>query len=64
MEERIMEKVYEGWQLRVMEEQEELVDKIIKLGKYLDDNYDDLLCIQLSVMKLYSNVLKSRIDKF
>ena len=59
-----MEKVYEDWQLRVIEEQEELVDKILKLKGYLNENYDDLLCIQLSIMKSYSNVLKSRIDKF
>jgi hypothetical protein len=59
-----MEKEYQTWQLRVIEEQTDLVDKITKLQKYLDSNYDELLCIQLPIMKSYSTVLKARIDKF
>ena len=57
---------YEDWQLRVMDEAEELEDKMIKLENYLEkqNELDPLLTIQYSTMVTYYTILETRISKF
>ena len=57
---------YENWQLRVMDEDKELEDKINKLGTYLEkqNEPDPLLVIQYSTMVTYFTILETRISKF
>ncbi len=57
---------YENWQLRVMDEDKELEDKINKLGTYLEkqNEPDPLLVIQYSTMVTYFTILEARISKF
>jgi hypothetical protein len=62
----------EEWQQRVVDECEELGNKVQALGKFRDtDTYRDLplsdrglLTIQLDVMRAYRNVLNLRISSF
>lgn len=59
-------------ELRVMDEQSELCDKIIKLGEFLskdkpsfiDDEQWFLLNLQLGAMAMYRDILAKRIRAF
>lgn len=58
---------YESWQMRVIEEAEELDYKIEKLKAYLDTDHGPEvpnLKIQLSIMLSYSQILHVRIEDF
>jgi len=57
---------YKDWQLRVMDEAEELEDKIVKLSNYIEkqNEPDQLLVIQYSTMVTYYTILETRISKF
>jgi hypothetical protein len=50
--------------VRLYQERNELFDKINRLRQYVYDNdiYDDLLSIQLNVMKSYLSVLNARLQ--
>jgi hypothetical protein len=55
------------FQLRVLEEEKELKDKVTKLTNYLkkdDNNGQSLLWIQLKIMRSYLEILKVRINEF
>lgn len=64
--------VIEPWKLRVIEERDDLEDKIMKLVKFMDtDKFDqldgvdkELLRGQLTAMEEYANILQLRIDRF
>lgn len=60
----------EDWQQRVVEERDQLGEKIDKLKIFLDNNnkideFDfEILDLQLSIMQSYAAILNSRISRF
>ena len=57
--------MYQEWQLRVLQEHEELSLKLEKLETFIDKNgHDHLLEKQLFVMKEYKSILDQRIKEF
>lgn len=60
----------EDWQQRVVEERDQLGEKIDKLKAFLDNNnkideFDfEILDLQLSIMQSYAAILNSRISRF
>ena len=57
--------MYQEWQLRVLQEREELSLKLEKLETFIDKNgHDQLLSKQLFIMKEYKGILDQRIKEF